>query len=46
MESRSGQDGRVALRPLARFGLHEGVPAYVAVLVVIILVLLVLNGAR
>ena len=46
MEGRSGQEAGVALRTLARFGLHEGVPAYVALLIVVTLVLLVLNLVR
>ena len=33
------QDAGLALRVLVRFGVHEGVPAYIAVVVVILLLL-------
>jgi len=41
----SRQDAGLALRALARLGVHEGVPAYIAALIAI-LALLVLGTAR
>jgi hypothetical protein len=40
MDRHSGQDAGLALRLLVRFGLHQGVPAYIAALAAILTLLL------
>ena len=45
MDRQTEQDAGLALRTLARLGVHEGVPAYIAALA-IILALLVLRALR
>jgi hypothetical protein len=45
MDRPSGQDAGLTLRVLARLGVHQGVPAYIAALIAI-LALLVLGAAR